>query len=112
MKLFSNSSKATASEERDAIAQAMARKILRLQSLIAGQINAWFNEFTLRQKKGILLIIAMLFSGILLAGLYYPGYTVPKLKSGGYAAGFLGRPSGIQASKTNNNPIIDSLTQK
>lgn len=95
----------------DKVAIALAEKIINFQQRVAARLNNWFNNYSVNQKKGILIISCALFASVLISGAFSSFYGMPLL-SQNYSSAHIGQASDIPKIPKEKSQITDSLTKK
>ncbi|NNU33679.1 hypothetical protein HK413_05125 [Mucilaginibacter sp. S1162] len=108
MNLFKNK---TSGADNDRLAASLARKIVKFQRQISGRLNRWFNAFSINQKKRVVIIFGSLIAAVLIGGLFYPSYTIPKL-SQNYSSAHIGQASDTPKPQLSKRQLTDSLTKR
>jgi hypothetical protein len=109
--LKGNSQSGTNSLVSDKIAAMIAGKIIGIQLQVSGSLNRWFNRFSTRGKKSLLLTTGVLSAILLVTSAFSSLYTIPKL-SQNYTSAHIGMPSELPGPKFNKHQLTDSLTIK
>ena len=111
MKLFKNNKpKEVRDRINDQFAAVIANRLIKSQRGIAQYLNAWFNAYSINQKKWMLLGIGLLVSVFLIAGIFSSFYSIPLLPQSNFSSAHIGMASGI--SELNKNQLTDSSTIK
>ena len=112
MNLFKNNRSKEASDKvNDQLAAVLANRLIKVQSRIAQYLNTWFNAYSVKQKKYMLIISGLVVAGLLITGLFSSFYSIP-LSQGNYTSAHIGMASGISKPNISKHQLIDSLTIK
>jgi hypothetical protein len=113
MNLFKNSrSKETSNKVNDRLAAVLANRLIKVQFRIAHYLNAWFNTYSVKQKKWILILSGLLVAGFLITGVFSSFYSIPLWSQGNYTSAHIGMASEIPKPNFSKHQLIDSLTIK
>lgn len=112
MNLFKRKPAGAASDEvTDKVAQYLAALILKVRRFLSGMLNHWFDQYSLRQQKVIVISVGILSGFFLLAGTFSSFYTVPKL-SQSFSTAHIGIASDIPQPHHSKKQLTDPLTLK
>lgn len=95
----------------DKVAIALAGKIIGIQRRLSAFLNAWFNGYSSRKKKCILMLLCLVVFLVLLSGVFSSFNRMPLL-SQNYSSTHIGQASDTPKPQTENSQITDSLTKK
>jgi hypothetical protein len=113
MKLFKNNrSKEVSDKVNDQLAAVLANRLIKVQCHIAKYLNAWFNAYSVKQKKWILVLSGSLVAGLLITGVFSSFYSIPLWSKGNYTSTHIGMASEIPKPNLSKHQLIDSLTIK
>jgi hypothetical protein len=113
MNLFKNNrSKEASNKGSDQLAAVLAKKLIKLQYRIAQSLNAWFNAYSIQQKKWILLSSGLLVAGLLITGVSSSYYCIPLWSQRNYTSAHIGMASETPKPNISKHQLIDSLTKK
>ena len=113
MNLFKNNrSKEAADKVNDQLAAVLANRLIKVKFRIAHYLNAWFNAYSVKQKKYMLIISGLVVAAILITGVFSSFYSIPLWSQGNYTSAHIGMASGISKPNISKHQLIDSLTIK
>ncbi|GAB2977368.1 hypothetical protein GCM10027049_10560 [Mucilaginibacter puniceus] len=113
MNLFKNNRSKEASDKvNDQLAAVLANRLIKVQFRIAQYLNAWFNAYSVKQRKWILLSSGVLIAGLLIAGVFSSFYSISLWSQGNYTSAHIGMASEIPKPNFSKHQLIDSLTIK
>jgi hypothetical protein len=113
MNLFKNSRSKEASDKvNDQLAAVLANRLIKVQCRVAQYLNAWFNAYSVKQKKWILISSGLLVAGFLITGVFSSFYSIPLWSQGHYTSAHIGMASEIPKPNFSKHQLIDSLTIK
>jgi hypothetical protein len=113
MNLFKNNrSKEASNKGSDQLAAVLAKKLIKLQYRIAQSLNAWFNAYSIQQKKWIVLSSGLLVAGLLITGVSSSYYCIPLWSQRNYTSAHIGIASETPKPNFSKHQLTDSLTKK
>ncbi len=93
------------------VAAYLANQIIRAKCHLAQCLNQWFNAYTVRLKKRILIGAGLVLSIVLVGSAFSPSYTLPRL-SQNYTSAHIGQSSDLPKPNLSKRQLTDSLTIK
>jgi hypothetical protein len=113
MNAFKNTKgNAASAKARERLAGLIATRIINGQRQSAHFLNNWFNAYSIRRKKWILISFSLLMSTLLLTGTFYPCCPIPQVVQVGYNTGHIGMASDFLKPPSGKRQLTDSLTIK
>ena len=106
-----NSKSKTSVQISDKVAASLAKQIIHLQIGLSSRLNRWFNAYSLRQKKQLVMAIGLLTAIILISSSFSTLYSLPKLTQN-YTSAHIGQASDIPYPQLIKRQLTDSLTKK